>query len=506
MSDLRINARNLYDFLSSKIKENQNSQKEESLFDNTKTNSNSKNDSLYGDIFDFRNNKLRKITDKETNETNNNDNNSNNNEISADDLFVFKYTKYIKNDKTETEIETTTNELSKKDEMLIIEAEKKKEEIKEEEASKITEEESLALQKQLKEITKEYYEKISNKRLKLVYNTNGSDSSSLTEDLSYFSITQNKDTIGEYRITDKDGNVIIPSENDIPSDIKVSSDGSYYTDDGRKYVVISDISDTEYFQNALRNGDLLIEKATVTEAEDPSGDKTDETVKTWSSIAYENLSFIEDHYYTEDDTAAEAEYKAKMEEIYANTSNTVALEDFETAAEKYMDNVKAQELKDKYEEKISNRRLKFIYNTNGSDNIPITEDLSYFNIIQNKDIIGEFRIVDENENIIVPSSEYIPSNATKIGDNYYSTDGKKYIINEDISDSETFRELLGAETLKLQKASTEDEQTIWTITPIEELDFIQDAFYTEDDVQAEAEYEVGIQKLKEEAYLKYLSE
>ena len=96
MSDLRINARNLYDFLSSKIKENQNSQKEESLFDNTKTNSNSKNDSLYGDIFDFRNNKLRKITDKETNETNNNDNNSNNNEISADDLFVFKYTKLCK--------------------------------------------------------------------------------------------------------------------------------------------------------------------------------------------------------------------------------------------------------------------------------------------------------------------------------------------------------------------------------------------------------------------------
>ena len=100
-------------------------------------------------------------------------------------------------------------------------------------------------------------------------------------------------------------------------DRQPASDGKYYTDDGRQYIVVSKVASSNYLQNALRNGALFLEKATTVDLTDSLGNKTGKTKTTWSSQAYQTSEFIQDVLYTEDDAQAEAEYETKTAIISA---------------------------------------------------------------------------------------------------------------------------------------------------------------------------------------------
>ena len=328
----------------------------------------------------------------------------------------------------------------------------------------------MVLAMQTEEIARNYSNKISNRKLKFVHNMNGSNGQPLTEDLSYFSLIQNASFIGNFRVTDSMGRIVIPSYDFMPQqeveipvytkmttdadgnetasqtqktdytavttalgessgtdnngnkiypelwlptntdekyvkiqnsdgtlntdkyvidangtridifsktgsgddkttanysmvddlknwnlykqvvsssldktsdfasaaeaeaagykqvngetttalvDRQPAADGKYYSDDGREYVVVSAIANTDYFQNALRNGALFLEKENVTELTDALGNKTGKTMSTWSSQAYQSSEVIQDVLYTEDDAQAEAEYETKTAIISA---------------------------------------------------------------------------------------------------------------------------------------------------------------------------------------------
>jgi len=84
-----------------------------------------------------------------------------------------------------------------------------------------------------------------------------------------------------------------------------SSDGYYYSDDGRRYIVCADVNNAKYFQTALRNGSLLLQQATQITNDD--GDEyTSYETKPWQGI-----DVIEDELYSEDDALAESQYEAK---------------------------------------------------------------------------------------------------------------------------------------------------------------------------------------------------
>ncbi|MBQ7450913.1 hypothetical protein IJS77_05790 [bacterium] len=500
MSDFNIKARNLFIKIDAKLQKNleknQNNQKSETIFDSSKSSSSS-DDDIYGGILKFRRN-----TNSETNQTTQNNQTSQNSE-SVTDSFVFKYTKYITPDST---TETTTNDISKSDEMLIIKANKEKEAKEAEEqtdSSKTTEtsgtnaakkETYLKYSEELSEILEDYEEKISNRLYKLVLPLTDSSSETTTKTLTYYNLIENADKIGEYRVTDKDGNIVVSSADEIPENA-TQKDGAYYSDDGKKYVVLSDLSDTDYFQKALRNGEIILQKPV-----------TEENKTTWIDTDCALQTFIQDALYTEDDAAAEAEYKEKMKALSENDEYKEVLKEYDTVVEKYIDNDKVKELEEKYNEKLENRKLKFIYSKSGSSEETQSEDLSYFSLMNNNSSIGEHRVVDKSGNILVPNSDYIPETATKIGNNYYSSDGKKYVIMEELSNQTDFQTALREGEILLQKTVTENEETTWSDVDYTTLSYIQDVLYAEDDAQAEEEYEYELQKLKDEAYFKYLDE
>ena len=92
--------------------------------------------------------------------------------------------------------------------------------------------------------------------------------------------------------------------------------GKYYTDDGKEYVVASEIANTSYFQNGLRNGALILEKATITDKKDALGNKIGESIS-WASQSLGGSEVIQDVLDTSDDAAAEAEYETKTAIISA---------------------------------------------------------------------------------------------------------------------------------------------------------------------------------------------
>ena len=51
----------------------------------------------------------------------------------------------------------------------------------------------------------------------------------------------------------------------------MSSDGCYYSDDGRKYVICADIAKDNYFQNGLRTGAFTLQQASTVDTKDEAG-------------------------------------------------------------------------------------------------------------------------------------------------------------------------------------------------------------------------------------------
>ena len=92
------------------------------------------------------------------------------------------------------------------------------------------------------------------------------------------------------------------------------SDGYYYSADGKRYVVWSQIRNTEYFQNGLRTGAFLLQQGTTSEIKNANGVAVGETTS-WETTPWQGSSVIKDEYNTADDALAESEYEAKLATI-----------------------------------------------------------------------------------------------------------------------------------------------------------------------------------------------
>ena len=302
-----------------------------------------------------------------------------------------------------------------------------------------------------------------------------------------------------------------------------ASDGYYYSDDGRKYIINSAIEDVDYFQNALRDNTLTLQKANVVDIRDSQGNIAG--IKTmWESTPWQGMPFIKDILNTEDDAMAEAEYESKMVKLKDK------LAEFDKIATEYIDKTKLAEAEKEYNEKISNRKLRFVYNLNGNGNQSMYEDLTYASLsANNPHFVGEYRLINSDGNIVVSSIDDIPLREVKVGNQkifalreqsldgyYYSDDGRKYIINPAVGNTNYFQNALRDNTFTLQKANLVEikdnngnkigENTMWENTPWQSIDVISDVLNTEDDALAESEYEKKVADLKYEAFLKYMKE
>ena len=298
----------------------------------------------------------------------------------------------------------------------------------------------MVLSQQTEQLAKDYSSKISNRKLRFVYNLNGNEGQSMYEDLTYASLgANNPKFVGEYRVLNNRGDIVVSSIDDIPGReekvpvyVKVDSnnkpvtaskdvysktsealgankqelyisyqdkdgkyqytkiqnedgtpnleaqigvadengnitmknvfdseskamldtyknyqkytktttvdyetstekqdgyvfshyttksvprtqseDGYYYSDDGRRYIVCADINNTNYFQNGLRTGAFILQKAELLELKDENGNKTGEKTQ-WETTPWQGIDVVSDVLNTEDDALAESEYEAKM--------------------------------------------------------------------------------------------------------------------------------------------------------------------------------------------------
>ena len=94
----------------------------------------------------------------------------------------------------------------------------------------------MVLAMNTEQIARDYSNKMNKRTLKFVYNVDSSSNDTKTEDLSYASLVANANYIGQYRITDSMGRVVVPSYDYIPQQevevpvytkVSTNADGSY---------------------------------------------------------------------------------------------------------------------------------------------------------------------------------------------------------------------------------------------------------------------------------------
>ena len=352
--------------------------------------------------------------------------------------------------------------------------------------SKPTVEEFKTFSAEIKNAHETYTEKMNNRKMLLAYNTSSGETKE--EDMTYKNFMTYANSIGQYRIVNKEGNIVVSSINDIPDSATVGSDGNYYTEDGTKYIIVSDITNTEYFQTALRDGSLTIQK---------------ENNESWENQILTSMSIIRDILDTSDDAEAKEEYDKKMAEIESNSKYAKIIKEYDTIAEKYIDKTKLEEIQKTYNDKMNKKELKLVYIASGETK---TEDLTYSSIMNSIIFNGKYRIVNTEGNIIVASESNIPDDATKYSDNtYYSADRRKYIIVSDITNKEYFQTALKEGKILLIEQES-DDGTKWKNVKWENISAIKEVTDTDIQAQAEEEYEKALAELKDEAYIKYLSE
>lgn len=163
----------------------------------------------------------------------------------------------------------------------------------------------IMLAMQTEKLATDYTEKLSDKILMFTYDTDGSSGKTLTEVLSYAGITAtNPDIIGNYIVTDNQGNLVVPSLDKLPAGFVLSADkkSATFTDANGKVSaypinVCEDVANPYVFQNALRNGGLYLEKYNKDNG-------------TFESNAWQSDANIQDTLYTADDDIAQAEYES----------------------------------------------------------------------------------------------------------------------------------------------------------------------------------------------------
>ena len=265
-------------------------------------------------------------------------------------------------------------------------------------ASKPTVEDFNAYKAEKEIIINAYQEKLSNRKLQLVRSF---ENKTVTEDLTYKSFMAYANSVGQYRIVNKEGNVIVSSKNDIPDTATLGSDGNYYTNDDKKYIIVSDITNSEYFQTALRDENLFIEKKDTNDTK-------------WVIETFQASMLIRDVLDSSDDAIAEVEYEKALVKLENNSKYAKIIKEYDKISEQYIDKTKLAEIQKAYEEKINSKILRFVYAVSALDNETGEEDLSYASLITNADKIGQYRIVTTEGKVVVPSYNYIPQTEIEV--------------------------------------------------------------------------------------------
>lgn len=162
----------------------------------------------------------------------------------------------------------------------------------------------IVLAMQTEQLARDYSTAISNRVLKLTWNLNSNDGSTVDEVLTYAGLTaKNSNIIGQFR-------VIMPSEayaaaNGEKLNYKIVVDKLPDGADPSRYQVIPNInSNVVAFQNALRNGSLYVQKLQITgEAENATN--------VWKTESWQGAAYIKDELNTNDDAMAQSMYEAK---------------------------------------------------------------------------------------------------------------------------------------------------------------------------------------------------
>lgn len=89
-------------------------------------------------------------------------------------------------------------------------------------------------------------------------------------------------------------------------------------------VVVSEMNNADYFQDALRNGGLFLQKLQTTSGKDADGNTVDVSIG-FQTVSWSSCGCIADKLNTEDDAQAEAEYEAQSL-VLANQDKMLDLE------------------------------------------------------------------------------------------------------------------------------------------------------------------------------------
>ena len=308
----------------------------------------------------------------------------------------------------------------------------------------------MVLAMQTEQIAKDYSTKISNRALKFVFNLNANDGSTINEDFTYSSLmAYNPDFVGQYRIADSRGNVVISSLSEIPKT--------------EKYVPVYTL---------CKNGEQQYSSEPV--YSEVSADKTAEKLS-------EQVELYAKSY---DDSGKEIYVKVQE-------STGTKIEDAEVLF------------------KDTNTKTK-VFSKSGDDFV-LNSNITLYTKTANPDPITS---TTNDASAWGEGYEYVQTGYKKVYEdpvqqedgNYYTSDGKKYVVCSLINNKEYFQNGIRTGAFLLQQGTTAEvknnagiavgEKTTWATTPWQGSSVIKDEYNTEDDALAESEYEAKLAVIK----------
>lgn len=317
----------------------------------------------------------------------------------------------------------------------------------------------MVLSQQTEQLAKDYSKKISNRSLRFVYNLDGNSSDVRTEDFTYYSMTaENAKFVGQYRLLDNRGNIVVPSINDIPKNHKkidvytaVKRDGSTITP-------------------------LLREKVVYNQTKESLGNTTDPSI-----LFIQGLDENGQQQYIQIQNADGS--KVENAVIYSNLNG-----------ELMKNNV-------------------FVKNEDGEFTLnPALQSVPFYTKSITQEYVtttnpDEAAALEEGYAFEKSGTQTVEVPPTMGPDGYYtSDDGKRYIVCADVANKNYFQNGLRTGAFTIQQANfteTKDElgnvvdtYTSWETKPWQGIDIIEDILNTEDDAQAQSDYEAKTAVIK----------
>ena len=310
----------------------------------------------------------------------------------------------------------------------------------------------MVLAQQTEQIAKDYSNKISNRKLLFAFNLDASSSETIGEDFTYSSLcAQNPGFVGQYRITNSRGDVIVSSYNEIP---KTEKYAPVYT-----LVKNGDIQySSEPIYTQTTDAQLKEKVELYAKSFDESGKET------YVKVQNVDGTKIDDAKINVLGTAADGSASYSSNSVFTKTGDNYSLNDGVTL---------------------------FTKTTSTSPITSTTNDASAYG---------------DGYSFVQTGYKKVYEDPVQQSDGYYSADGKKYIVCPDINSTNYFQNGLRTGAFLLQQATTVEvkdtngtpvgEQTTWETIPWQGSSVTQDVLDTSDDGKAESEYESKLAVIK----------